>query len=48
MKKNNLYYLLDSVTLSGIVFGNQKLGVTFDFDKEDIIDFTQFTKLVFN
>ena len=29
---------VDAITLSGIVFGKQKLGVNFNFDKQDVID----------
>ena len=38
-------YLVDAVGLSGILKANQKLGVTFNFDKQDVIDFTEFSKL---
>ena len=34
-------YKVDAVTSSGIVSGKQKLGVTFNFDKQDVIDFTK-------
>ena len=37
-------YLLDAVGSSGILKGKQKLGVTFNFDKQDVIDFTKFSK----
>ena len=36
---------LDAVGSSGISKGKQKLGVTFNFDKQDIIDFTKFSKM---
>ena len=39
------YYLLDVVGLSGILKKNKKLGVNFNFDKQDIIDFTKFSKM---
>jgi hypothetical protein len=38
-------YILDAVTLSGILKANQKLGVTFNFDKQDIVDLTKFSKM---
>ena len=38
-------YLLDAVTSSGILKAKQKLGVTFNFDKEDVFDFTKFSKM---
>ena len=39
-------YVLDAVGLSGISKGKQKLGVTFNFDKQDVIDFTKFSKMI--
>ena len=36
---------LDAVGLSGILKAKQKLGVTFNFDKQDVIDFTKFSKM---
>ena len=55
-KKNQLYfhetfnqgdflYLLDAVTLSGILKAKQKLGRTFNSDKLDGIAFTKISKL---
>ena len=38
-------YVLDAVGSSGISKGKQKLGVTFNFDKQDVIDFTKFSKM---
>ena len=38
-------YLLDAVGSSGILKAKQKLGVTFNFDKQDLIDFTKFSKM---
>ena len=38
-------YILVAVTLSGILKAKQKLGVTFNSDKQDIIDFKKFSKL---
>ena len=38
-------YILDVVTLSGILKAKQKLGVTFDFDKQDVIDLMKFLKM---
>ena len=32
-----MIYLLDAVTSSGILKAKQKLGVTFNFDKQDVI-----------
>ena len=40
-----LLYILDAVTLSGILKAKQKLGVTFNSDKLGGIDFTKFSKL---
>ena len=40
-----LNYLLDAVGSSGILKGKQKLGVTFNSDKQGGIDFTKFSKL---
>ena len=37
--------LLVAVGLSGILKAKQKLGVTFNFDKQDVIDFTKFSKM---
>ena len=37
--------LVDAVTSSGILKAKQKLDVTFNFDKQDIIDFTKFSKM---
>ena len=37
--------ILDAVGLSGILKGKQNLGVTFNFDKQDVIDFTKFSKM---
>ena len=36
---------LDAVGSSGILKAKQNLGVTFNFDKQDIIDFTKFSKM---
>ena len=44
----NLFFsqcLLDAVGSSGILKGKQNLGVTFNFDKQDVIDFTKFSKM---
>ena len=38
-------YLLDAVGLSGILKVKQKLGVTFNFDKQDVINFMKFSKM---
>jgi hypothetical protein len=37
--------VLDAVTSSGILKAKQKLGVTFNFDKQDVIDLTKFSKM---
>ena len=36
---------LDAVGWSGILKAKQKLGVTFNFNKQDVIDFTKFSKM---
>ena len=36
---------LDAATLSGILKVKQKLGVTFNFDKQDVIDLTKISKM---
>ena len=41
----DVLYLLVAVTSSGILKAKQKLGVTFNFDKQDVIDFTKFSKM---
>ena len=38
-------YVLVAVRSSGILKGKQKLGVTFNFDMHDDIDFTKFSKM---
>ena len=38
-------YLSDAVGSSGISKEKQKLGSTFNFDKQDVIDFTKFSKM---
>ena len=38
-------YVLDAVGSSEISKGKQKLGVTFNFDKQDVIDFMKFSKM---
>ena len=40
-----MHYLVDAATSSGILKVKQKLGVTFNFDKQDVIDFTKFSKM---
>ena len=37
--------LVDAVTSSGILKAKQKLGVTFNFDKQDVIDFMKFSRM---
>ena len=41
----NFTYVLDAVGLLGILKAKQKLGVTFNFDKQDIIDFMKISKM---
>ena len=43
-KKLSLY-LIVAVGSSGILKVKQKLGVTFNFDEQDVIDFTKFSKM---
>ena len=38
-------YRIDKVRSSRILEAKQKLGVTFNFDKQDVIDFTKFSKM---
>ena len=38
-------YILVAVTSSGIFKAKQKLAVTFNSDKHDVIDFTKFSKM---
>ena len=38
-------YILDAVRSSGILKAKQKLGITFNFDKQDIIDLMKFSKM---
>ena len=38
-------YVLDVVTLSGILKAKQKIGVTFNFDKQGVIDLTKISKM---
>ena len=45
MKTILLISLLVAVGSSGILKGKQKLGVTFNFNKQDIIDFVKFSKM---
>ena len=39
------FWSLVAVGLSGILKAKQKLGATFNFDKQDVIDFTKFSKM---
>ena len=41
----SLWYVLVAVGSSRILFGKQKLGVTFNSDKQDVIDFTKISKM---
>ena len=36
---------LDAVGLSGILKAKRKLGVTFNFDEQDVIDLIKFSKM---
>ena len=38
-------YILDAVMSSGILKAKQKLGLTFNFNKQDVIDLTKFSKM---
>ena len=38
-------YEVDAVGSSGILKAKQKLVVTFNFDKQDVIDFMKFSKM---
>ena len=38
----DLNYVLDAVGSSEILKGKQNLGITFNFDKQEVIDFTEF------
>ena len=40
--------LLDAVTSSGILKAKQKLGATFNFDKQEVIDFTCYSFIFTN
>ena len=41
----DIQYVLDAATSSGILKVKQKLGVTFNFDKQDVIDLTKISKM---
>ena len=38
-------WIVVAVGSSGILKVKQKLGVTFNFDKQDVVDFTKFSKM---
>ena len=42
---SSIQYTLDAVMMSGILKVKQKLGVTFNFDKQDVIDLAKFSKM---
>ena len=44
-KHSSTLYLLNAVGSSEILKGKQNLGVTFNFDMQDVIDFTKFSKM---
>ena len=44
-KSFKVAYTLVAVGSSGILKAKQKLDVTFNFDKQDVIDFTKFSKM---
>ena len=37
--------IVDAVGLSGILKAKEKLAVAFNFDKQEVIDFTKFSKM---
>ena len=39
-------YWLDAVGSSEILKGKKNLGVTFNFDKQDVIDLTKISKMI--
>ena len=43
---DHVLYILDAVGSLGILKGKQKLGVTFNFNEQDNIDFTKFSKII--
>ena len=43
--KTSMELTLDAVTSSGILKAKQKLGLTFNFDKQDVIDLTKISKM---
>ena len=44
-KEQFIHYVIVAVGSSGILKAKQKVGVTFNFDKQDIIDFTKLSKM---
>ena len=44
-KVRQMWYLLVAVESSGILKAKPKLGVTLNFDKQDVINFTKFSKM---
>ena len=44
-KELKVPWTIVAVTSSGILKAKQKLGVTFNFDKQDVIDLTKFSKM---
>ena len=44
-KDTLFHYLIDAVGSSEILKAKQKLGVTFNFDKQDVIDLTKISKM---
>ena len=40
-----MQYILDAVRLLGILKAKQKLGLTFNFDKQNVIDFTKLSQM---
>ena len=42
---NESLNIIDAVTSSGILKATQKLGVTFNLNKQDVIDLTKFSKM---
>ena len=45
VKGKPIRYIVVAVGSSRILFGKQKLGVTFNSDKQEVIDFTKISKM---
>ena len=44
-RRKKVRYVVVAAGSSGILKAKQKLGVTFNFGKQDVIDFTKFSKM---